>query len=65
MWIVYITDDQNNNFPGFNTIKYDIIKFKQLNEPDDYIKLYIYITNNFENIFNKIKPRIKKVMTKK
>ena len=60
MWIVYINDDQNNDFPGFNTIKYDILKFKQLNEPDDYIQLYIYISNNFENIFNKIKPRKKK-----
>ena len=60
MWIVYIRDDKNNYFPGFNTIKYDVLKFRQLNEPDEYIQLYIYICSNFENIFNKIKPRKKK-----
>ena len=59
MWIAYINDDKNNDFLGFNTIKYDIFKFRQLNEPDEYIQLYIYICMNFENILNKIKPRKK------
>lgn len=43
IWIVYISDDKNNEFPGFNTIKYDINKFKELNESEEYIKLYISI----------------------
>ena len=64
MWIIYINDDKNNEFPGFNTIKYDINKFKELNESDEYINLYISISNNFENIFNKIKPRKKKLISK-
>ena len=64
MWIIYISDDKNNEFPGFNTIKYDINKFKELNESDEYINLYISISNSFEKIFNKIKPRKKKLISK-
>ena len=65
MWIIYISDDKNNEFPGFNTIKYDINKFKKLNESDEYINLYISISNNFEKIFHKIKPRKKKINKQK
>jgi len=65
MWIIYISDDKNNEFPGFNTIKYDIKKFRELNESDEYINLYIDISNNFEKIFHKIKPRKKKLANKK
>ena len=59
MWIIYKTDDINNEFPGFNTIKYDIQKFRERNETEDYIKLYSSVCNEFEDIFMKIKGRKK------
>ena len=59
MWIIYKTDDINNEFPGFNTIKYDIKKFRERNETEDYIKLYSSVCNEFEDIFMKIKARKK------
>ena len=65
MWIIYINDDKHNEFPGFNTIKYGINKFKELNEFDEFINIYISISNNFEKIFHKIKPRKKKLANKK
>ena len=40
MWIIYKTDDINNEFPGFNTIKYDIKKFRERNETEDYKTLF-------------------------
>ena len=58
MWFAYINDDKNNNFIGFDTIKQDIIKLRQLGETETYINLYIKIANDFENIFNEITPRI-------
>jgi len=64
MWIIYINDDKHNEFPGFNTINYDMNKFKELNESDEYINLFISISNNFEKIFHKIKPRKKKLINK-
>ena len=64
MWIIYINDDKHNEFPGFNTINYDMNKFKELNESDEYINLFIYISNNFEKIFHKIKPTKKKLISK-
>ena len=64
MWIIYINDDKNNEFPGFNTIKYGINKFKELNEFDEFINIYISISNNFEKIFHKIKPTKKKLISK-
>ena len=65
MWIIYINDDKEKEFPGFNTLKDDINKFKEMNEPDEYIQQYIFISKNFENIFNKIRPRIKRIMNMK
>ena len=62
MWIIYINDDKDKEFPGFNTLKDDINKFKEIKEPEEYIQDYIFISKNFENIFNKIKPRIKRIM---
>ena len=59
MWIIYKTDDINNEFPGFNTIKYDIKKFRERNESEDYIRLYSSVCNEFEDIFMKIKARKK------
>lgn len=57
MWKVYITNDQDNKFYGFETIKKDINKFRESGETDEYIKLYINIANNFKKIFEEIKPR--------
>ena len=59
MWIIYINDDKDKEFPGFNTLKDDINKFKEMNEPEKYIQDYIFISKNFENIYNTIKPRKK------
>lgn len=59
MWIIYKTDDINNEFPGFNTIKYDIKKFRERTESEDYIRLYSSFCNEFEDIFMKIKARKK------
>lgn len=64
MWLIYINDDKNNEFPGFNTIKDDINKFKEMKEPEEYIQLYISISKNFINIFNGIKPRKKKAFNR-
>ena len=61
MLIIYITDDKYNEFPGIKTIKDDIKKFRQKKEPEEYIKLYIYISNNFETIFKNINERKKKL----
>ncbi len=59
MWLIYINDDKDNSYPGFNTIKSDINKFKELGESEEYIQVYIDICKNFENIFNRIKSRKK------
>ena len=65
MWLIYINDDKDNEFPGFNTMKDDINKFKEMNEPEEYLQIYISICRNFINIFNRIKPRKKKLKNKK
>ena len=59
MWLIYINDDKDNSYPGFNTIKSDINKFKELGESEEYIQVYIDICKNYENIFNRIKSRCK------
>ena len=59
MWIIYKNDDVNNEFPGLNTIKDDIEKFREMKESEDYIELYCYACNKFEDIFVNIKPKIK------
>ena len=60
MWLSYINDDKNNDFIGFETIKYDIKKLKKKGESEKYINLYVKIANNFENIFKEINPRIRR-----
>ena len=57
IWIAYINDDKNNDFRGFETIKHDIKKLRAMGETEYYIRLYIKMANNFENIFNSINPR--------
>ena len=60
MWEIYKNDDKENKHIGFNTIKYDTKKFKELGETEEYIELYVSIVNNFETIFNNIKARKKR-----
>ena len=62
MWLIYINDDKDKEFPGFNTLKDDINKFREIEESEEYIQQYIFISKNFENIFNRIKPRKKRIM---
>ena len=57
MWLIYINDDADNEFPGFNTLKYDVDKLRYLEESEEYINNYINISINFENIIANIKPR--------
>ena len=57
IWIAYINDDKNNDFMGFETIKHDIKKLRAMGETEYYIRLYVKMANNFENIFNSINPR--------
>ena len=64
MWIVYINDDKNNEFIGFDTLKQDIKKLRELGETEEYIKHFIYIANNYEDIFNNIIPRRKRTHKK-
>ena len=59
MWIIYVNNDKNNEFPGFNTIENDINKFRNIGESEEYIELYISISQNFEMIFNKMKSKKK------
>ena len=47
------------NFPDLIQLKYDIKKFRERNETEDYIKLYSSVCNEFEDIFMKIKARKK------
>ena len=65
MWIVYINDDKNNEFIGFDTLKQDIKKLRESGETEEYIKHFIYIANNYEDIFNNIIPRRKRSHKKK
>ena len=57
MWLVYINDDIERSNNGFATIKDDINKFKEKGETESYIKSYINVANNYENIFNGIISR--------
>ena len=57
IWLAYINDDKKNDFVGFETIKHDINKLREMGETENYIKLFVRIANNFENIFNNINPR--------
>jgi hypothetical protein len=65
MWKIYINDDKNNEFPGLNTIEKDINKFRKLGESEKYIQLYISVSQNLEDIFNKIKSKKNKANIKK
>ena len=57
---VYINNDIKSEFLGFETIKHDINILRNKGETEKYIKLFINVANNFENIFNKIISRKRK-----
>ena len=59
-WDIYIKDDNNIDFIGFETIKDDINKFRKSGETEEYIAKYIEIAKKYEEIFNDIIPREKK-----
>ena len=59
-WNIYIKDDKDIDFTGFETIKDDIAKFRKSGETEEYIAKYIEIAHKYEEIFNDIVPRKKK-----
>lgn len=59
-WLVYINDDIENKYIGFNTIKDDINKLLEKGETEEYINKYIKEANQFEHTFINMKPREKK-----
>ena len=60
MWLVYVNDDEENNFKGFHTLKDEIKEFRKKGQEEAYIEKYIKIAKNFEEIFVNIKSRKKK-----
>ena len=59
MWLVYVNDDEENNFKGFHTLKDEIKEFRKKGQEEAYIEKYIKIAKNFEEIFVNIKSRKK------
>ena len=59
-WNIYIKDDKDIDFTGFETIKDDIVKFRKSGETEEYIAKYIEIAHKYEKIFKDIVPRKKK-----
>ena len=57
LWIIYINDDANKNFRGFETLKNDIDKLKKSGESEKYIELYVNVAKKFEDIFKEMNPR--------
>ena len=64
LWLVYINDDSEKEYPGFKTIKDDIQKFRKFKESESYIELYQMVAINFEKIFQLLKPRKQKRLKK-
>ena len=64
MWLVYVNDDEENNFKGFHTLKDEIKEFRKKGQEEAYIEKYIKIAKNFEEIFVNIKSRKKIKKTK-
>lgn len=60
MLYAYVTNDEEQKFPGFKTIQNDIKNFKEKGEDNSYIELYILIAKNFQNLFEIIKARRKR-----
>ena len=64
MWLVYVNDDEENNFKGFHTLKDEIKEFRKKGQEEAYIEKYIKIAKNFEEIFANIKSRNNKKKSK-
>ena len=60
MLYIYSKDDPEKKYPGFKTLKDDLIRLRELKEEEAYIEMYSLIATNFEEIFETIKPRKKK-----
>ena len=59
MWLIYISDINDEFFNGFAKLKDDINKLRNMGETEYYIKLYIDIAHKFEEIFKNITQRKK------
>ena len=57
MWLIYINDNDDESYLGFNKLKDDIIKLKKNGETEYYINHYISIAKKFEDIFDEIISR--------
>ena len=64
MWLVYVNDDEENNFKGFHTLKDEIKEFRKKGQEETYIEKYIKIAKNFEEIFVNIKSKNNKKKSK-
>lgn len=64
LWKVYLNDDKNKEFRGFETIKDDINKLRKQGETEEYISNFVKVAHNFEKIFNHINPREKRKLKK-
>ena len=57
IWNIYINNSDDENFIGFKTLKDDLNYFEQQGESKEYINEYKNICVKFEDIFNIIKSR--------
>lgn len=57
IWNIYINNSNDENFIGFKTLKDDLDYFKQQGESREYINEYKNVCIKFEDIFNIIKSR--------
>ena len=64
MLLVYINNDQKNEYPGFKTLKDDIKKFNDLGETEAYIEMYDLVAKSFEMIFSTMTGRKKRKYNK-
>ena len=60
MLSIYCNDDPENKYPGFKTLKDDLIRLRELKEDEAYIEMYTLVATSFEEIYEKIIPRKKK-----
>ena len=60
MLSIYCNDDPENKYPGFKTLKDDLIRLRKLKEDEAYIEMYTLVATSFEEIYKKIIPRKKK-----
>ena len=60
MLSIYCNDDPENKYPGFKTLKDDLIRLRELKEDEAYIEMYSLVAISFEEIYEKIIPIKKK-----